>query len=218
MKLRSLAAMAVVVFAMQAAEAADDVTAELNKCAAVTDSLARLVCYDQLAARTKNMQPPAVVQAPAPVAAPAVAEAPAAPPAPASVAQAPAAPPPAKEDASWFGISQWFGGNAAPEQQKTPAQFGSENLPAPPVASGAAPAEPLDSITADVSDVAFGYFGRFTVFLANGQIWQQIQGNTAIAKFSKHDKNSVTISRGALGSYNLTIEGHAGLFKVKRLK
>ncbi len=87
--------MAVVVFAMQAAEAADDITAELNIiAAAVTDSLARLVCYDQLAARTKNMQPPAVVQAPAPVAAPAVAEAPAAPPAPASVAQAPAAPPP----------------------------------------------------------------------------------------------------------------------------
>lgn len=211
--------MAVLAFAIQAAEAADDLTTELNKCAVMTDNWGRLTCYDQLAARLKS-SPSSVVQAPAAVAAPSVAQAPvaSAPAAPVNIAQAPAAPPPAKEDGSWFGISQWFGGNTAPEQQKTPAQFGSEDLPAPPAAPGAAAAEPLDSITADVSDVAFGYFGRFTVFLANGQIWQQLQGDTAIAKFDKHGKNSVTISRGALGSYNLKVDGHTGLFKVKRLK
>jgi hypothetical protein len=229
LNLRPLAAMAVLVFATHAAQAADDITTELGKCAVLKDNQIRLTCYDQLVARTKNAVTPAVVQAPAPVAAPSIAQSapppvaqPAvAPAAPVSVAQAPAAPPaaapPAKEDESWFGISQWFG-STAPAQQKTPAQFGSENLPAPPPAPGVAVTEPLDSITADVSDVAFGYFGRFTVFLANGQIWQQVQGDTAVAKFSKHDKNTVTISRGAIGSYNLEIEGHTGLFKVKRLK
>jgi hypothetical protein len=59
----------------------------VKRCAAVTDSLARLVCYDQLASGTSS---PAPAPAPAPATAPAV-SAPAAPKPAAAVAVAPAA-------------------------------------------------------------------------------------------------------------------------------
>jgi hypothetical protein len=76
----------------------------------------------------------------------------------------------------------------------------------------------IDSISAGVSDYALNPFGRFVVFLDNGQIWQQAQGDTSVAHFKKSGPNSVTISRGILGSYNLQVNGNAAVFKVTRLK
>ena len=136
------------------------------------------------------------------------------------VQQSPAAAP--KEDAkSWFGldVGGWFSTETPPARQTKPEQFGSEALPPPPVSPGAAPpARPLDSITAMVTDYAFNPYGRFTVFLDNGQIWRQIDGDTDQAHFSKREKDQVTIERALIGSYNLSIAGHAHVFKVKRIK
>jgi len=206
MKSSPLAALAVLLLASLPAYAgaADDVVVAIGKCAALNDNTARLVCYDKIAGRTTTIEvaPQAQVQATPPAQ---------------TAAAAPAA---QKDEESWFGIADWFGSDkASPSAQATPKQFGSESLPPPPVAPGAPPpVEPLDHITAAVSDFAYNPFGRFVVFLDNGQIWQQLQGDTDQAHFSKSTKDQITISRGLLGSYNLEIVGHNGLYKVKRIK
>jgi hypothetical protein len=204
MKPSPAAILTVFLFAVLPAHAGDDLATAISKCAALNDNTARLVCYDKIAGRptTIEVTPQTQVQA--------------APP-----AQTAASAPPAKnEGESWFGIADWFGSDkASPAVQTTPKQFGSENLPSPPVAPGTpTPSEPLDHITATLSDFAYNPYGRFVAFLDNGQIWQQLEADTGQARFSKSKKDQVTISRGLIGSYNLVIEGHNGLYKVKRIK
>ena len=182
----------------------EDALDAVNKCAAIADDHARLACYDTAAAQVKS-----ALAIPEP-----------------EVAATP------EQQRSWFGLPDIFGGNGrAP--QTTPQQFGSESLPqpAPPPAPAPAPGqaaqatpppppEPqiIDSITATVTDFAYHLDGRFIVFLDNGQIWQQIQGDTDQAHFKKGGPNTVTISRGAFGSYGLTLNDLAQSFKVKRIK
>jgi hypothetical protein len=175
----------------------DDALEAVARCAAQTDDHARLACYDAAAARVKDAL--------------------AAPPAP-QVAETP------EEQKSWFGLPDVFGGSGKPPQT-TPEQFGNEGLPPPPPPppvpgepAPPPPPQPIDSITAGVSDYAFNPFGKFTVFLDNGQIWQQIQGDTDKARFKKSGPNTVTISRGLLGSYNLQVNDFEAIFKVRRLK
>lgn len=176
------------------AGARDDLLKAMDQCAGVADEHQRLTCYDQLAPQVKA----ALTQTPM------------------------AGPPTVEEQKSWFGFD--FGGifGSAPKQQTTPQQFGSESLPpppAPPAAPGAPPpVEPIDSIAAKVTDYAFNPFGKFVVFLDNGQVWRQLQGDSEIATFSKHGTNSVTITRGLIGSYNLQIDGSDRIYKVKRVK
>ena len=124
----------------------------------------------------------------------------------------------AEEERSWFGfdLSSLFG--SSPSQQTTPAQFGSDRLPATHAEEQTAAAA-VDSITAAVTDVAFTPFGRFIVFLDNGQVWRQIEGDADRAIFKKPAKdNKVIISRGFIGSYNLTLNDSDKLFKVTRVK
>jgi hypothetical protein len=219
MKSSPLAVLAVFLLASFPARAGanDDAIAAIAKCAALNDNTARLVCYDKIAGRSTTVE-----IAPQPQATPPAQTAAAAPqPQTAPPAQtAAAAPASRKDEESWFGIADWFGSNKASQAaQATPQQFGSERLPPPPAAPGAPPpVEPLDQITATVSDFAYNPYGRFVVFLDNGQIWQQLQGDSSQARFSKNRKDQVTISRGFMGSYNLTIGDHAALFKVKRIK
>jgi hypothetical protein len=213
MKPNPLAILAVfLLVSFPARAAADDVIAAIGKCAVLTDDTARLACYDKIAEQTKTVATPP--QAPPQAALPA-------PLAAAPAPTAAAAPPVTKKDEeSWFGIADWFGSDkVSPAAQSTPQQFGSENLPPPPAAPGARPPlEPLDHIAATVSDFAYNPYGRFVVFLDNGQIWQQLQADTGQARFSKKTKDQVTIARGALGSYNLIIGDHSALYKVKRIK
>jgi hypothetical protein len=224
-----LAAAALLCLAARA-EPADDLKAGLAKCAAVADSQERLQCYDQLAAGVK---PPAAETASTPPAAqpqavsnaqPASSSQPvtsAQPPAaPAQVAStAPPAPPPSDQDkSSWFGfdLGGFFGERTAPAQQTTPQQFGSDQLSQQPAPPGKPELAELDSITATVAEVYYSPFGRFTVDLDNGQIWRQLSSDTDRAHFSSKDQ--VTIARGILGSYNLTIADHNAMFKVQRIK
>ena len=87
------------------------------------------------------------------------------------------------------------------------------------LASADSAALAVDSITAGVSEFAYNPFGRFIVFLDNGQVWKQIEGDVDRAVFPKLGKdNKVTISRGFIGSYNLTINDSAKVFKVTRVK
>lgn len=187
----------------------DDLVAGMAKCAGVADNAARLSCYDALNPALKAAQ---AEPAAAAVSAPPVQSAMA--PAAAPVA---GAPPPDKS--AWYDPFHVFG--TSPRQQVRPEQFGAEDLaPPPPPPGQPAPAEPqaLDSITATVAEYTFSPFGKFLVILDNGQIWQQLQNDTGLAHFSKGHKNTVTIDRGVMGSYNLLINDSSATFKVKRLK
>jgi hypothetical protein len=178
----------------------EDLIDGMTKCAAVTDNTARLACYDALNPQLKAAQT--------------------APPA----SPAPASPPPTQtgDNRAWYDPSRIFG--TSPSAQTTPQQFGGENLapPAPPPPKpGEAPPPPrpeaLDSITAKVTDYAFNPFGRVVVFLDNGQIWQQLDGDTDRAHFHRTDVNTVEISRGMIGSYNMVVNDMGAALKVRRI-
>jgi hypothetical protein len=169
----------------------EDALHALDQCSAMTDEHARVTCYDRIAPQVK-----------------AALGAPASP-----------HPPTEAEQKSWFGfdLDNIFG--SSPAQQTTPQQFGSENVPPPPPpANEPPPPGPIESITAKVTNYAMDPFGKFVIFLDNDQVWQQLQGDAEHASFHKGGGDTVTISRGFIGSYNLQINDSNKVFKVKRIK
>jgi hypothetical protein len=98
-----------------------------------------------------------------------------------------------------------------------------ETRPAPP-ANGFGLAPPpkfkddSDQVTSRMASYAFDKHGIFTVTLANGQVWQQVAGDTTIAHWKRPPENYVVrISHGFLNSYNFQVAKEPGLFKVLRL-
>jgi hypothetical protein len=226
---RSLALSAVVVVLASAAhaESGEAMALAIGTCSAQTDAQARLTCYDQLAAKLKAGEaigpqasvPATSVSAPAYTSAP-VAQAPAAPAQTPAQSFGQAAPEGPKQTSSWYDVGGWFGGSDTPRAATgTPAEFGAESVPAPKEAPGGPPvSEPLDQITANVTSVAFSGTGLFTVTLDNGQLWRQVKGGSGTARFSRDGHESVTISRGFIGSYNLVVAGQNMTFKVRRVQ
>jgi hypothetical protein len=190
-----IAAALAVPFAAQA-DPRQDLVDGMAKCAGIAEGTARLACYDALNPTLKAAQTP-----PPPVAAP------------------PAA---AADNRPWYDTDRIFG--VSPREQTTPQQFGGENLQAPPPPPGTpqtaanTPPPVIDSITATVTDYSFNPYDKFVVFLDNGQIWKQLESDTGTkARFEKGGKNVVVISRGFIGSYNITIND-GPVYKVTRVK
>ena len=184
------------VFAATAALAGsrDDLIEAMGKCVSIADDKARLSCYDALAGQVKE----------------ALGTPPTALPGNRSPSEA--------EQKSWFGfnLSSLFG--SSPEQQTTPQQFGSDKL-ADTRAQEETQAKTVDSISAGVTDYALTPFGKFIVFLDNGQVWRQEAGDADHANFHRNPKdNTVTIERGLLGSYNMKLNDSERLYKVTRVK
>jgi hypothetical protein len=240
MNMKSVIVSAVAFVAVSAAAQAGPSEAlafAIGQCSSQPDEKARLACYDRIAEQLKtgtflatqapessaspppfvqlptpgsSAQPPAAVaQAPAPVAPAPVAV-------PAQMAQSPA---PKQDSGTWYDPTSWFGKDNPRATSDKPADFGSETMPQTTSAAGE-PAEPapLDEIRATVTAATYTRDGHFTVTLGNGQVWQQIEGDTGVARFKNKGGDVVTISRGVLGSYNLVVEGHNLLFKVRRLR
>jgi hypothetical protein len=66
---------------------------------------------------------------------------------------------------------------------------------------------------------SFDSQGHFTVTLDNGQRWRQMPGDVKKAHWTHPAGDyAVTISRGALGSTNLAVNGQPVLFKVEQLR
>lgn len=177
----------------------DDVLAAMGKCAALTDDKARLDCYDSVAPRLRDAlnAPPETISHP----------------------------PTKEEQQSWFGFNLGSLFGTSPAQQTTPQQFGSDQVPAPAApAAGAAPdsapmPEQIESITAKLTEYSFNPFGKFIIFLDNGQVWRQLQGDSGKAHFDQPaESNTVTIERGGIGSYNLLINHSNKVYKVTRVK
>jgi hypothetical protein len=177
------------------ADSRDVLLEALGKCAAIADDKGRLACYDALTPRVKDA-----------LATP-----------PATLAHAPTK----EEQENWFGFDfgSLFNSDGSPNQT-TPEQFGSEQIAPAPAQPGEPPkAEEVESIAAGVTEYSFTPFGKAIVFLDNGQIWRQIEGDSGQAHFQRvATDNKVVISRGALGSYNMQINDSEHIYKVKRVK
>lgn len=64
----------------------------------------------------------------------------------------------------------------------------------------------------------FNSNGFFTVVMDNGEVWRQIDGDTNMAHwFRKPGFYVATITAGALGSSNLSVQGEGHSYKVRRV-
>jgi hypothetical protein len=152
---------------------------QLGACATITDSAARLACYDKLAGRGAAATAPAAPAAqasPPPAAAPAAAagsaSAPAAPAAPAAAAAAPVPAPAA----------------APPASPKSFGLYEAEHPKPPPVSR---------TLTSRVVSVSQSAGGPMTVTLEGGASWQLLDDGDVLLTAG----DTVTITRAAFGSY-----------------
>ncbi len=96
-------------------------------------------------------------------------------------------------------------------QPVPPRVFGQEQLPKSSV-------EQDERLTAEITAFQTDARGRFTVTLSNGQVWQQMAGDSGVAQRGPKSSRTVSISRGSLGSYDLRFSDRNITFKVKRLR
>jgi len=101
---------------------------------------------------------------------------------------------------------------AAPIVTARPAAtgMGSERIPSTVRAAS------NDAVTATITSLKFGPTGRFTVTFDNGEVWRQVPGDESLLHPGRY--SVATITRGALGSYDMAIAGLNSRFKVTRLQ
>ena len=75
-----------------------------------------------------------------------------------------------------------------------------------------------EHFSAEITDFRKDVTGRFTISLNNGQVWQQVVGDTTAAQYHPGKTRSVTISRGSFGSYDLSFNDRNASFKVRRVR
>jgi hypothetical protein len=110
------------------------------------------------------------------------------------------------------GLLEWFGFARSQKPVTKPEDFGK---PAPEPGPG----QEITEVTATVLEFAKTPRGKSVFILDNGQVWRQLDGDsTVVSDPAPGITMKVTIETGALGSYNLTIEGRKALIKVSRLK
>jgi hypothetical protein len=106
-----------------------------------------------------------------------------------------------------------------PTSPPSPAQssvqtFGAETLPSTsPSASSR-----INRIVSSIQAYTFSPTGHFTVTLANGQVWRQMEGDNGIMRFRRGRTLLATISRGAFGSFDLKFSDHSVIYKVTRVR
>lgn len=159
----------------------------LQRCRALADSSARLACYDALADAARVPVAPGVPATPAqPVTA--------ATQAPATKAATLAVVPPAAAAV------------AAPPARSGEAAFGLPEAKRP----GAA-----ESVESAVGPSFSGWGPNTRIRLANGQVWQVVDG-TSVAL--PEGPRKVSVKRGALGSYYLDFDGLKTSPRVRRVE
>ena len=174
-----------------------EVMEAMSRCSSITDAAQRVACYDAAAPRLKTQ-----------------------------LGTQPATPRPVitrAEETSWFGFKMPDLFSGSTETQTTPQQFGSNNLTSQQRASlqgnaNATAQAPIDSITATITEYAQNPRGNYVMFLDNGQVWRQQEGDGGVMQFKRNQPNVVRISRGFWDSYNLKLNTGSALFKVVRVK
>jgi len=177
MQKRKLIAVLVAAVAMVEARAASLSEDQLVACAGMTDSAARLACYDrelaplarEVAERARGSSPAAAAPTPAHVAATVTSSAPA-------------------------GVT-----STAPATATTPASsFGQEQLPRE---QRPAPEKEELTLHARLNSQKSVGGGRFNLYLDNGQVWRHEDSELG---FYLKDGDAITIKKGALGGYKLS--------------
>ena len=75
-----------------------------------------------------------------------------------------------------------------------------------------------DEIVLDVKEVKVNRSGTATVFLTNGQVWQQLDSDRVELFISKKTPAlTATIKKAALGSYRMRIEPIGRTIRVRRI-
>ncbi len=119
--------------------------------------------------------------------------------------------PAAAPEATSKSLLDWFGLSRSQKPVTKPEEFGKPPAEARP--------EELNEITSTVLEFARTPSGKALFVLDNGQVWRQLDGDsTTVLDPAPGKSMKVTIERGFLGSYNLSIEGRNILVKVNRLK
>lgn len=103
-------------------------------------------------------------------------------------------------------VFDWFGFTAPVRQ---PEDFGKAEPD---------DAKELTEITATVVELARTARGKAMFLLDNGQLWRQIDADITEVRDTPGQAMQVTIEKGLLSSYNLTVAGRRGSVKVNRLK
>jgi hypothetical protein len=102
-----------------------------------------------------------------------------------------------------------FAPRAKAALEPKPADFGN------PVS----PRQEVDQIVATVKDLSKTVRGRALFVLDNGQVWRQLDSDDAnVLDPAPGSVLKVTIARGVLGNYTLTMEGRNGLIRVRRVE
>jgi len=91
--------------------------------------------------------------------------------------------------------------------------FGGERLPQSEVSRRPA----SDRIVSELAGFDTNARGKFTVTLANGQVWKQLDGDDAVARPRKSAR-SVIIERAVFGSYALSFNDSSQRYKVSRVQ
>lgn len=163
---------------------------DLNTCAAIPTQSERLACYDKLAGRGPAVTAPNSTGAQASAATPNAAR-----------TQAPPAAPATSESAAQPA-------SATPSTTVIPKKaFGIYKEEHPVVAKSE-----TNSITANVTGISYDPYGRETITLEEGALWQ-LDGSDALLASG----DSVTIKRATFGSYVLTTPS-GRTHRVRRLR
>jgi len=108
------------------------------------------------------------------------------------------------------GILDWFGFSRGKPVMK-PEDFGKQ-------AQQLEPGE-ITGLSANVIEFAKTVRGKSVFILDNGQVWRQLDADiTQVRDPSPDERFKVRIETGAMGSYDLMIEGRNGIIKVTRLR
>lgn len=76
-----------------------------------------------------------------------------------------------------------------------------------------------DHVVSRMTSYKFDRYDILTVTLENGQVWHQLDGDTNYARLKKPASSYVVeITRGFFGSYNMTVRGISGMYRMKRLR
>jgi hypothetical protein len=114
-------------------------------------------------------------------------------------------------DAQIKALDAWFA--AYQRQHALTCKGASPPTAAPAQVSAAADAYPM---TAHIAGEFHGWSGSTRVTLDDGQVWEQMDDATVTAGRMTNPK--VTISRGLLNSFYISVEGVSDSVEVKRVK
>jgi hypothetical protein len=93
-------------------------------------------------------------------------------------------------------------------------------MPPGPISAGKPVPGPGDGVPFLSRMVAYSFdkYGFFTVTLANGQVWRQVDGDTDYAHWRKPAATYMAhVTSGFLTSINFAVMGLPGLYKVRRI-